>query len=290
MKQITTILLLICTISAFGQSDTTAIRSLINSNFPDNTSNYITPARLRTVSLELMRSSANLAEENTFLESISVEDSIKSDVGFYVWNGVAYEEIGMGGFWEVISDTLRLNTPVDGYSISSTSGDTTATIYMKKVNNKFSVGLGVTTPSGPIAVNVSANRIDIAGSNQVFSAQTVTMNAQDSVVISSNLGVESGQFTEVDTVASGSTVQFGTANNIVITGTADIDSISVASGTRNWQVLTIEFTGTAATNGLVDGGNILLSSDYGYLPSAIITLQRRGNYFYEVSRSNNGGL
>lgn len=97
MKRITTIILLICTISAFGQSDTTAIRSLINSNFPDNTSNYITPARLRTVSLELMRSSANLAEENTFLESISVEDSIKSDVGFYVWNGVAYEEIIGGG-------------------------------------------------------------------------------------------------------------------------------------------------------------------------------------------------
>jgi hypothetical protein len=97
MKRITTILLLLCTISAFGQSDTAAVKALINSNFPDNTSNYITPARLRTVSLELMRSSANLAEENTFLESVSVEDSIKSDVGFYVWNGVAYEEISGGG-------------------------------------------------------------------------------------------------------------------------------------------------------------------------------------------------
>ena len=97
MKQIATILLLLCAITAFGQSDTTAIKALINSNFPNNTSNYITPARLRTVSLELMRSSANLAEENTFLESVLVEDSIKSDVGFYVWNGVSYEEISGGG-------------------------------------------------------------------------------------------------------------------------------------------------------------------------------------------------
>lgn len=120
MKRITTILLLICTISAFGQSDTTAIRSLINSNFPDNTSNYITPARLRTVSLELMRSSANLSEENTFLESLTVEDSVKSDIGFYVWDGYAWTPITGS---QDLSEVLQNGNTTGGESIYISDGD-----------------------------------------------------------------------------------------------------------------------------------------------------------------------
>jgi hypothetical protein len=120
MKRITTILLILCTISAFGQSDTAAVKALINSNFPDNTSNYITPARLRTVSLELMRSSANLSEENTFLESLTVEDSVKSDIGFYVWDGYAWTPITGS---QDLSEVLQNGNTTGGESIYISDGD-----------------------------------------------------------------------------------------------------------------------------------------------------------------------
>jgi hypothetical protein len=102
MKRLTLLFVMFASV-AFGQSDTTQLNTLINANFPNNTSNFITPTRLRTVAKELMRSSANLLEPNTFAErqtfedAVIGEDSIKSDVGFYVWNGVAYEEIIGGG-------------------------------------------------------------------------------------------------------------------------------------------------------------------------------------------------
>jgi hypothetical protein len=102
MKRLTLLLVMIASV-AFGQSDTTQLNTLINANFPDNVSNFITPARLRTVSQELMRSGANLKEVNTFEkwavfeDAVTGEDSIKSDVGFYVWDGAQYVEIGGGG-------------------------------------------------------------------------------------------------------------------------------------------------------------------------------------------------
>ncbi len=94
--------------------------------------------------------------------------------------------------------------------------------------------------------------------------------------------------TESDTIASATTITLGPSNNVVITGTADIDSINTASITANFQIVYIEFTGTAATDGLTDGTNIVLEANMSYLPKATITLQRRGNNFYELSRSNNG--
>jgi hypothetical protein len=102
MKRLTLLLVMIASV-AFGQSDTAQLNTLINANFPDNVSNFITPARLRTVSQELMRSGANLKEVNTFEkwavfeDAVTGEDSIKSDVGFYVWDGAQYVEIGGGG-------------------------------------------------------------------------------------------------------------------------------------------------------------------------------------------------
>jgi hypothetical protein len=118
MRLITTLLLALMTLTAFGQSDTTALSALINANFPDNISGFITPLRLRQVSLALMRSNANLLEENTLAESLLVEDSVKSDIGFYKWNGSFYEEVGLGsgtnwgrsgGFISPLTFTDKLN-------------------------------------------------------------------------------------------------------------------------------------------------------------------------------------
>ncbi len=129
----------------------------------------------------------------------------------------------------------------------------------------------------------------VSGNDGIIgSGGVISLTASDSASIYANVGMTSGQFNDCDTIASASTITLGEANNVVITGTADIDSISVLSGTRNWQIVTIVFAGTASTNGVVDGENIRLESDMVYLPTATLVLQRRGAFFYELSRSNNG--
>ena len=77
-----------------GQSDTTTLKSLIGTNFPNNTSGAITPADLREVSEEIMRSYANLLERNEFAEPLQVNDTIKSEQGFFKWNGSGWSEVG----------------------------------------------------------------------------------------------------------------------------------------------------------------------------------------------------
>lgn len=95
MKQILlTITFVFASILAFGQSDTTELNTYINTNFPDNTSGFITPERLRNVAKELMRSSANLQEINVFSEPLYVQDTVKSTVGFFAWDGSEWTEVG----------------------------------------------------------------------------------------------------------------------------------------------------------------------------------------------------
>lgn len=88
------VLFMVVVTTAFGQSDTTDLNSYINTNFPDNTSGFITPERLRNVAKELMRSSANLQEINVFSEPLYVQDTVKSTVGFFAWDGSEWTEVG----------------------------------------------------------------------------------------------------------------------------------------------------------------------------------------------------
>jgi len=71
-----------------------------------------------------------------------------------------------------------------------------------------------------------------------------------------------------------------------ITGTADITSI-----TASWvdRTITLRFAGTAATNGVVDGSNIVLAggADFGYTPNDTLHLVSDGTNWYEISRSVN---
>ena len=90
-----------------------------------------------------------------------------------------------------------------------------------------------------------------------------------------------------DTVASAAMVTLGEYNNFVISGTADIDSIDTAGAIPNWGIAYIEFTGTAAANGIVDGKNLKIAGNFAYSPDDMIIIQRRGNIFYEMSRSPN---
>jgi hypothetical protein len=92
-------------------------------------------------------------------------------------------------------------------------------------------------------------------------------------------------------IASTATITLGAGNAFVVTGTADIDSISTESPQTEGSIIYLIFTGSAASNGLVDGKNLTLVSTFAYTTGDVVTLMRAGDHpagtFYEVSRSAN---
>lgn len=228
MKNIFTLLLLLAFTPAFGQSDTTDVKALINSNFPNNTSNYITPLRLRQVSLELMRSYSNLFEENTFSESLTVEDSIYSDVGFFKWNGSSYTEVGggssnwgrSGGFISPLTFTDKLN------------------VDTARIGGNF-------YPDGVVNIGRSTSKFDTVFAN-VFDGVSAELWEIDSdtlkptptyshlILSAGNYSYEFSELRAVTTYANGDTIvkyggelaRFGVLSNIG----ADSASISLNNG------------------------------------------------------------
>ena len=107
------------------------------------------------------------------------------------------------------------------------------------------------------------------------------------IYVDGNLHANVMVATVCDTVASATTVTLGNYNNFVITGVSAIDSIDTAGTMPNWGIAYIEFSGTAVGTGLTDGRNLKIAGNFGYTPDDMIILQRRGNIFYELSRSAN---
>jgi hypothetical protein len=204
MKRLTLLFVMFASV-AFGQSDTTQLNTVINSNFPNNTSNFITPTRLRTVAKELMRSSANLLEPNTFAErqtfedAVIGEDSIKSDVGFYVWNGVAYEEIGGADqvLWEEVGDTLKPVTPPDKYFVQITDGDTTSTFYSGKFLGKLLTSFSLSSPQGVSSISAGSGRLSLTAPVATINATDYARIAADSIVLDGNAHVVDTLFASV---------------------------------------------------------------------------------------------
>lgn len=91
-----------------------------------------------------------------------------------------------------------------------------------------------------------------------------------------------GNYTdESASVASGATVDLPQGHDVItITGTADITSITASWPTRQ---VTLVFSGTAATNGLVDGSNLKLASTLAYTPDDAITLVCNGTNWYQAA-------
>jgi len=130
-------------------------------------------------------------------------------------------------------------------------------------------------------------KINLGSTISLEATGTLNLDASD-VTIGGNFAIENSSVTTgCDTVASAATITLGIYNNFVISGTADIDSISTASTLPDWAIITIEFSGTKATTGLIDGKNLKIAGDFAYTPDDIIILQRRGVYFFEISRSAN---
>lgn len=88
---------------------------------------------------------------------------------------------------------------------------------------------------------------------------------------------------DCDTVASASTITLGMFNNFLITGTTNLDSINTASTLENWAIIVLEFNGILTVN---DAKNLYLDGNCVTADDETLTLQRRGNYFYELARSD----
>lgn len=114
------------TLTATAQVDTAGVKTVVSSNLPDNTSGAISPEDIRNTFYELNRSAANMLERTVFSETVVSQDSVKSDNGFFKWNGSSYSEVGAledtaiwvrsGGFIlakefsdELLIDTMRVN-------------------------------------------------------------------------------------------------------------------------------------------------------------------------------------
>jgi hypothetical protein len=93
--------------------------------------------------------------------------------------------------------------------------------------------------------------------------------------------------TGVNTIASAGTITLDGYNHYIVTGTIDIDSIDVASNIPTGTVVHLIFTGTAASNGVVDGANLKIEGNFAYSPNDVLTLIREEDVFYQISRSPN---
>ena len=92
--------------------------------------------------------------------------------------------------------------------------------------------------------------------------------------------------TSSQTIASAATIYPVNTQNISITGTADISTIN-KDNIEDYTIIYILFKGNAATNGVVDGGNLKLAGDFLYTVDDTLILQRIGDDFFEFSRSIN---
>lgn len=87
------------------------------------------------------------------------------------------------------------------------------------------------------------------------------------------------------TVASAASVTLPDyTDTVIISGTADITSITASTAGRR---VTLLFSGVAGTSGVVDGSNLKLASTFGYTADDTLSLLCDGTNWYEISRSAN---
>ena len=176
------------------------------------------------------------------------------------------------------------------------------TIYFDKIvtfngQTSFTSSIILSADGAPSYIQLNGERIFIDYNNNDDLAMII-FHSEDSVVVDTSDhilrwtgsgGIKTDHITCVksDTIASAATLTLTNYNNFVVTGTVDIDSLDTDGAIANWKVFYIEFTGIAAANGLVDGKNVHIAGNFAYNSDDIVVLQRRGDIFYEISRSAN---
>jgi hypothetical protein len=132
---------------------------------------------------------------------------------------------------------------------------------------------------GGITFNKDWDNINF-GVNGANQSNVLGVNAFTDVAYSNTVFTATG----VDTIESASTINLGHYQNFVITGTTTIDSISTTGFFPGWGLAYIEFTGNVMVN---DGKNLKLNGTLNATADDLLVLQRRGNYFYQISMSPN---
>jgi hypothetical protein len=89
--------------------------------------------------------------------------------------------------------------------------------------------------------------------------------------------------TYCDTISSATVISIDYPN-VLITGTTDIDSISINSKIPNYALIYI-LLATGADISVKNTGNILLTASSALDKNDILVLQRRDNKFYQISKT-----
>jgi hypothetical protein len=128
----------------------------------------------------------------------------------------------------------------------------------------------------------------VADTIQIYSADRVAGEAGMTIRVETNAVLHLGKISHYPQGAAVASVAAITAtgNSFIVTGTADITSVDT-TGITAGTMLVLTFSGIAATNGVVDGGNLKLSANLLYTPDDTLTLWFDGTNWREISRSVN---
>ncbi|MEI7741506.1 MAG: hypothetical protein WCJ29_03295 [bacterium] len=161
-----------------------------------------------------------------------------------------------------------------------------------------SLGTLTLDAAGVLELNSSGGAISI-GNDAVAqninigtaAARTITIGSTAATLLlnagASNISLTGSLVQQNGTpVASTASMTLGSGNVFVISGTADITSITT-SAPEAGKTVTLIFSGTFGVAGVVDGGNLKLASTLAYTPDDTLTLVSDGTNWYEVARSVN---
>ena len=181
--------------------------------------------------------------------------------------------------------TLGANATVSDNRIIGPSGAASGQGIYSDQDSTYVIGNVMRNTFNGVKLDVGANNSLMAGNitDAATDARAYNVNSGLTGVTTRN-NIRQG---DPDNVASAATIALPYGHEIVpVTGTADITAIT-ATGHRGRRV-TLRFTGTAATNGVVDNGTTLnLAGNFAYTPNDELTLECDGTNWREVGRSVN---
>lgn len=163
-------------------------------------------------------------------------------------------------------------------------------------NDLFSMGganmTGIKVEGGPVGVLIDNNAgFANGGTPMPVGIDLSALSGSSHVIVGDNNNFRynvtapvSGVGNDNLSVASAAALTLPEGRFVTVTGTADITSITATQAGR---VVTLKFSGTAATNGVVDGSNLKLNGNFLYTPDDTLTLGCDGTNWFEIGRSVN---
>ncbi|MBI5466239.1 MAG: hypothetical protein HY974_03045 [Candidatus Kerfeldbacteria bacterium] len=221
---------------------------------------------------------ALLAKSTVASAATLSDDSVEAPVIALVANGGAARSKATAAVVAILGgDNAFSNTAGAAFKAmdySSTSG------YNFDYGLDFGPGVGGVT--GPIGgrFGVTGNTFTQADI-RLMNGETIDNKTDGKITLVGSLVQQKGS-----DVASTAAMTLGQGNVFVITGTADITSITAASTDAGREV-TLIFSGTAGAAGVTDGSNLKLNNSFGYTPDDTLTLVSDGTNWYETGRTAN---